>query len=259
MRRGTKEEVKQIFGKIFKIKPVIVKAQDLFLRKLKGITNPEEKRKVIGNLYIKLFEKEAKKIKGVKFLAQGTIYSDVIESKGTKKADKIKTHHNVAGLPEKMNLQLLEPLRYFYKDEVRLIAKKLGLPKEIIHKQVFPGPGQAIRIIGEITKERLEKQQQADQIVLEEIKKAGLYKRLYMSFPISTGIKSTAVKGDSRALLEVIAVRIIESQDVMTTEWSRLPYDLLQKISSRIVNEIPGVSRVAYDITTKPPATMEWE
>ncbi|MBI2039766.1 glutamine-hydrolyzing GMP synthase [Candidatus Microgenomates bacterium] len=259
MRVGTKEEVLQIFQKHLKITPIIVEAEKEFLSALKGITDPEEKRKTIGKIYIELFEREAKKLKGVKFLAQGTIYSDVIESKGTKKADKIKSHHNVGGLPDEMNLELLEPLRDFYKDEVRLIGEKLGLPKEVVFKQVFPGPGQAIRIIGEVTKERLERQQQADAVVLEEIKKAELYGKVYMSFAILTNTKSTAVKGDERAHLEVMAVRIIESKDVMTTVWSKLPYEILQKISSRIVNEVPGVSRVVYDITTKPPATMEWE
>ncbi len=259
MRIGTKEEVLQIFQKHLGITPIIVEAKKEFLSSLKGITDPEEKRKTIGALYIKLFERQAKKLKAVKFLAQGTIYSDVIESKGTKKSDKIKSHHNVGGLPDEMKLELLEPLRDFYKDEVRLLGEKLGLPKEVVFKQVFPGPGQAIRIIGEVNEERLNRQQQADAIVLEEIKKAGLYDKVYMSFAVLTNTKSTAVKGDERAHLEVIAVRIIESKDVMTTIWSKIPYDILQKISSRIVNEVPGVSRVVYDITTKPPATMEWE
>lgn len=259
MREGTKEEIKYIFKKIVNLNLKIVRAKNLFLKSLKGVTNPEEKRKIIGRLYIKLFEKEAKKIKGVEFLAQGTIYSDVIESKGTKKASKIKSHHNVGGLPKKMGLKLLEPLRFFYKDEVRKIAKSLGLPDSIVFKQPFPGSGQAIRIIGEVTKKRLERQQKADQIVLEELKKAGWLKKVFQSFPIMTGVKSTAVKGDSRFYGEVVALRIYESKDIMTASWSRLPYWLLQKISSRIVNEVPEISRVVYDITTKPPATMEWE
>lgn len=259
MREGTKEEIKYIFKKIVNLNLKIVRAKNLFLKKLKGVTSPEEKRKIIGRLYIKLFEKEAKKIKGVEFLAQGTIYSDVIESKGTKKAAKIKSHHNVGGLPKKMGLKLLEPLRFFYKDEVRKIAKSLGLPDSIVFKQPFPGPGQAIRIIGEITKERLQKQQKVDQIVLEELEKADWLEKVFQSFPIMTGIKSTAVKGDSRFYGEVISLRIYQSADIMTADWARLPYNLLQRISSRIVNEIPGISRVVYDITTKPPATMEWE
>jgi len=259
MRVGTRDEVLKIFQKYLKIKPIIIKAQKLFLKKLKGVSDPEQKRKIIGGLYIDLFDKEAKKITGVKFLAQGTIYSDVIESKGTKHASKIKSHHNVGGLPEKMKLKLLEPLRNFYKDEVRMIAKKIGLSDEFVYKQPFPGPGQAIRIMGEVTPKRLEQLQKADKIVLEEIKKAGLYRKVFLSFPVMTGARSTAVKGDGRALMEVIALRVIESSDIMTTDWAKLPYDLLQKISTRIVNEVPGVSRVVYDITTKPPATMEWE
>ncbi len=259
MRLGTKEEVISIFTKHLGVKPLIVEAKKEFLSALAGVVDPEAKRKAIGRLYIELFEKEASKLGNIRFLAQGTIYSDVIESQGTKKADKIKSHHNVGGLPDKMSLELLEPLRNFYKDEVRLIGEKLGLPKEIVYKQVFPGPGQAIRIIGRITEERLDRQQAADAIVVEEIKKAGLYDKVYMSFAILTDTKSTAVKGDARAHFEVVAVRIIESTDVMTTNWAKIPYDILQLISSRIVNEVPSVSRVVYDITTKPPATMEWE
>lgn len=259
MRLGTKDEVRTVFKKHLKIDPIIIEAEELFLSKLKGKTEGEAKRKVIGNLYIDLFEKESKKHSDVQFLAQGTIYSDVIESKGSKHADKIKSHHNVGGLPDYMKLELVEPLREFYKDEVRMIAKNLGLPESVYQKQVFPGPGQAVRIIGEVTKARLDMQQQADAIVLEEIIRAGFYNQVYMSFPVMTGGYSTAVKGDGRQLLEVCALRIIESKDIMTTVWSRLSYDLLQKISSRIVNEVAGISRVVYDITTKPPATMEWE
>lgn len=259
MRKGTKEEVLQLFKKYLKIEPTIVEAEKIFLDGLRGVADAEEKRKIIGSLYVNLFNHEAKKIKGVNFLAQGTIYSDVIESKGTKKADKIKSHHNVGGLPANMHLKLVEPLRTFYKDEVRMIGLKLGLPKEVVNKQVFPGPGQAIRIVGEVTPGRLKMQHQADEIVIEEIKKAGLYEKIYMSFPIMTNTVSTAVKGDSRQLLEVAALRVIESKDVMTTTWAKLPYELLQNISTRIVNEVPAISRVVYDITTKPPATMEWE
>jgi len=258
MRTGTKEDVKKICRKLG-VKPIIVEAKPIFLKRLKGARGAEQKRKIIGKLYIDIFAKEAKKIKDVEFLAQGTIYSDVIESKGTKKADKIKSHHNVGGLPDKMHLKLIEPLRSFYKDEVRSIGLKLGLPAEFVHKQVFPGPGQAIRIVGEVTPQRLDMQQQADQIVVDEMKKAGLFHKVYMCFPIMTNTVSTAVKGDSRQLLEVAALRVIESKDVMTTTWARLPYDLLQRIASRVVNEVPGISRMVYDITTKPPATMEWE
>ena len=259
MRPGTCEEVLTLFKKHLGITPQIVKAQALFLKKLKGVTDAETKRKIIGGLYVELFDNEAKKISNVTFLAQGTIYSDVIESKGSKNADKIKSHHNVGGLPEKMNFRLLEPLRNFYKDEVRALGLKLGLPKDAVNKQVFPGPGQAVRIVGEVTPERLAMQHAADIIVMDEIKKAGLYDSVYMSFPVMTNTVSTAVKGDGRQFLEVVALRILESKDVMTSTWARLPYEVLQKISTRIVNEVPGISRVVYDITTKPPATMEWE
>jgi GMP synthase (glutamine-hydrolysing) len=259
MRSGTKKEVIDIFQNNLKIKPIIINVQKLFLRRLKGVTDAEQKRIIIGNLYIKLFEKQAKKIKNVRFLAQGTIYSDVIESKGTKNSAKIKSHHNVGGLPEKMNLKLIEPLRNFYKDEVRIIGRKLGLPDYIVNKQPFPGPGNAIRIMGEITPERLLQQQKADEIILEEIKNVRLYEKVFLSFPVMTGAKSTAVKGDGRAVMEVVALRIIESKDIMSTDWAKIPYEVLQKISTRIVNEVPEISRVVYDITTKPPATMEWE
>lgn len=268
MRLGTKEQVEKIFKKRLKIDLRIIECKELFLRQLKGVIDPEQKRKTIGKLYIDLFEKEARTIKGVSYLVQGTIYSDVIESgvpnrmvgdKGTKHADKIKSHHNVGGLPENMELKLLEPLREFYKDEVREIGRRLKLPKSIFNKQPFPGPGQAIRIVGEITEERLDKQQRADQIVMEEIKKAKFYDKVFQSFPIMTGVKSTAVKGDGRFYGEVVALRVYDSKDIMSASWSRLSYDLLQKIVSRITNEVPGISRVVYDITTKPPATMEWE
>lgn len=259
MRLGTKEEVIDIFRKKLRVNLIIIDCKKLFLDKLKGIVDPEKKRKIIGKLYIDIFENQAREIKGVKYLVQGTIYSDVIESKGTKYAAKIKSHHNVGGLPEKMGLKLLEPLREFYKDEVREIGRKLGLSENTIQKQPFPGPGMAIRIIGEVTNDRLEKLQQADQIVLEEIEKAGFYEKVFQSFPVMTGAFSTAVKGDGRFYGEVIALRCVETKDIMSASWARLPYELLQKITFRITNEVPGISRVVYDITTKPPATMEWE
>src|SRR5680860_1166979 len=262
MRDGTREYVEKIFKHIG-IKVNIVDAEKETLIKLKGITDPEEKRKIIGNLYIHLFEKEMKKLikfgKDVRFLMQGTIYSDVIESKGSKNSANIKSHHNVGGLPKNMKLKLIEPMRGFYKDEVREIGRKLGLPDEFVQKQPFPGPGYAVRIRREVTKERLIKQRLADKIVLEELEAANVLRDIFQSFPVLTGAQSTAVKGDGRNFGEVIALRIIESRDIMTSTWARLPYDLLQKISSRIVNEVPDVSRVVYDITTKPPATMEWE
>lgn len=262
MREGTKQYVAKIFKKIG-IKPVVVNAIGEMLRRLKKITDSETKRKIIGNFYIEIFEREMKKLLSkklsVKYLLQGTIYSDVIESQGTKHSAKIKSHHNVGGLPKKMKLKLLEPMRNFYKDEVRSIGRKLGLPEEFINKQPFPGPGYAVRIRGEVTKKRLKMEKKADRIVLSELEKAGILPQVFLSFPVMTNAFSTAVKGDGRQFGEVIAIRVINSKDVMTSNWTRLPYEILQKISSRIVNEVPNVSRVVYDITTKPPATMEWE
>ncbi len=262
MRESNRESVEKIFTH-FGVKADIVDCEKEMLKSLVGATDPEEKRKIIGKFYIDIFEREMlrhkKDGKDIAFLMQGTIYSDVIESKGTKHAEKIKSHHNVGGLPEGMLLELLEPVRPFYKDEVRKIGELLNLPEEFVWKQVFPGPGYAVRIRGEVTKERLEKVKKADTIILEELEKEGLLRQIFMSFPVMTGAESVAVKGDGRFFGEVIALRIVESQDVMTAHWSRLPYDVLQRISSRIVNEVPGISRVVYDISTKPPATMEWE
>lgn len=261
-RFDTEEFVEKIFTHIG-IKPIIVNCKQEMLELLKGVTNPEHKRKLIGSHYIEMFELEVGKLlkKGIKpdFLMQGTIYSDVIESKGTKHAAKIKSHHNVGGLPKEMKLKLLEPLREFYKDEVRQIGEKLHLPKDFVWKQTFPGPGYAIRIRGEVTRLRLEQEEMADKILLEELLKAKILEKVFMSFPIMTGSYSTAVKGDGRSFHEVVALRIVESRDIMTSTWARLPYEVLQNISSRIVNEVPNVSRVVYDISTKPPATMEWE
>jgi GMP synthase (glutamine-hydrolysing) len=263
MRQGTTEHVKKIFTHIGHVEPIVLEVEERMLEKLQGVSDPEEKRKIIGKYYIELFEVEMQKLVAqglpVKFLLQGTIYSDVIESQGTKHSSKIKSHHNVGGLPDDMKLELLEPLRQFYKDEVRNIGKLLGLPDDFVHRQVFPGPGYGIRVRGEVTKERLEKVKQADAIVLEELGRANLLDTIYMSFAIMSGADSTAVKGDGRFFGEVIALRVVESKDVMTSKWARLPYDVLQKISSRIVNEVPEISRVVYDISTKPPATMEWE
>jgi GMP synthase (glutamine-hydrolysing) len=262
MREENRVHVQRVFAH-FGVKANIIECENEMLTKLEGISDPEEKRRIIGAFYIQIFEREMRRLlqegKDVRYLMQGTIYSDVIESKGTKHADKIKSHHNVAGLPEVMALKLLEPLREFYKDEVRQIGIALGLPEDFIWQQPFPGPGYGIRIRGEVTKERLEKEKQADRILLEELKHAGLLEKVFMSFPIMTGTDSVAVKGDGRFFGEVIALRIVESRDVMTAIWSRVPYDVLQRISSRIVNEVPGISRVVYDISTKPPATMEWE
>jgi GMP synthase (glutamine-hydrolysing) len=247
----------------FGITPIVVDVRNEMLRRLQGITDSEEKRKVIGKFYIEVFEEEMQKLlqkdKDVAFLLQGTIYSDVIESQGTKYASKIKSHHNVGGLPEHMKLKLLEPLREFYKDEVRSLGRTIGLSDELIMKQPFPGPGYAVRIRGEVTAVRLAQEEQADSIVLEELRRSGWLERVFISFPVMTGAYSTATKGDGKFFGEVVALRVVESTDIMTATWAKLPYDLLQKISSRIVNEVPNISRVVYDITTKPPATMEWE
>lgn len=262
MREDAEDSVLKAFEP-FGITPVVVRVEPEMLKRLKGKTDSEEKRKIIGQFYVEVFEEEmarlVKKDHDVKFLLQGTIYSDVIESKGTRHASKIKSHHNVGGLPESMKLTLLEPLRDLYKDEVRALGAKIGLSDAFVWKQVFPGPGFAVRIRGEVTEKRLSQEKHADKIILEELKKAGWLEKVYMSFPVMTDAYSTAVKGDGRFFGEVIALRIIESKDIMSTTWAKLPYELLQKISSRIVNEVPEVSRVVYDITTKPPATMEWE
>ncbi|MEK7518175.1 MAG: glutamine-hydrolyzing GMP synthase [Patescibacteria group bacterium] len=263
MREGNLEHVKKIFTKHANVSPIVVNAVGEMLKRLRGITDSEKKRKIIGNFYIDIFERIRKKLLKknlpVKFLLQGTIYSDVIESQGTKHAAKIKSHHNVGGLPKDMKLKLLEPLKNFYKDEVKAIGRALGLEEEFVNKQPFPGPGYAVRIRGEVTRKRLGQEKKADEIVLSELKRAGIMENVFLSFPVMTGAYSTAVKGDGRHFDEVVALRIVESKDIMTSTWSRLPYEVLQKISSRIVNEVPNISRVVYDITTKPPATMEWE
>jgi GMP synthase (glutamine-hydrolysing) len=240
---------------------IYVDASERFLNRLKGVTDPEAKRRVVGEEFIRVFEEEAKKIGKVDFLAQGTLYPDVIESasSGSTVAAKIKTHHNVGGLPARMTLQLIEPLRYLFKDEVRQVGLELGLPEEMVWRQPFPGPGLAIRIIGEVTGEKLEILRAADWVVMNEIKKAKLYRQLWQSFAILTDVKSVGVMGDYRTYGYLVAVRAVTSEDAMTADWSRLPYDVLARISSRIVNEVPEVNRVVYDITSKPPSTIEWE
>ncbi|OGH53840.1 MAG: hypothetical protein A3G15_01745 [Candidatus Levybacteria bacterium RIFCSPLOWO2_12_FULL_40_10] len=259
MRTGTTERVESFFKRYLGITPIILNKQTEFLKALKGVIDPEQKRKIIGKLYIDLFEKECKRYKSVGFLVQGTIYSDVIESKGSKHSANIKSHHNVGGLPKDLKLELIEPIRELYTDQVRSLAKELKIPNEFIFEQPHPGPGYAIRIIGEVTSERLERVRKADEIVMEEMKKAGWYKKVLHSFAILTGTSSTSVKGDGRVYGEVMAIRIVSSKDRMTADWTRVPYGTLQKMVSRITNEVPGVSRVVYDITTKPPATIEWE
>ena len=258
MREGETETLREVFRNKYKMSVDITDAKQEFLKALENVVDPEQKRKAIGKTFIEAFDGVAKKI-NAKFLIQGTIYPDVIESAGSKHSQKIKSHHNVGGLPEDMNLALVEPLRNFYKDEVRKIGKILGLPDEIIERQPFPGPALAVRIIGEVTEEKLRILRGADKIVLEEIEKADLGKKLWQFFAVFTGIKTTGVRGDQRFYGETIAIRAIEATDAMSASFARLPYELLDKISTRIVNEVPEVNRVVYDITNKPPATMEWE
>jgi GMP synthase (glutamine-hydrolysing) len=260
LRKGEAEKVVNLFTKHFKINLKYVDATDRFLDKLAGVTDPEQKRKIIGNEFIYLFEEEAKKLGKVDYLAQGTLYPDVIESVSTKGPSAvIKSHHNVGGLPEKMNLKLLEPVRELFKDEVRLLGRELGMPDEVIHRQPFPGPGLAIRCICEITAERLEILREADAVVLDEIRKAGLYRDIWQSFAILLPVKTVGVMGDARTYDYTIAIRAVNSLDGMTADWVKLPYELLGSISSRIINEVKGVNRVVYDISQKPPSTIEWE
>ncbi|MBM3155150.1 MAG: glutamine-hydrolyzing GMP synthase [Chloroflexi bacterium] len=261
LRREEPERALNTFRNNLNMNVVYVDATDRFLAQLKEVIDPELKRRRIGEEFIKVFEAEASKLGKVDFLAQGTLYPDVIESTSTetKAAAKIKTHHNVGGLPARMSLKLIEPLRYLFKDEVREVGLSLGLPEDMVMRQPFPGPGLAIRIIGEVTKERLELLRAADWIVMNEIKKAKLYRELWQSFAILTDLRSVGVMGDFRTYGYLVAVRAVTSQDAMTADWARLPYDLLARISNRIVNEVPSVNRVVYDITSKPPSTIEWE
>jgi len=259
MRQGTEKHVAYIFKELVRSDLVIIDARKRFLKELKGITDSEQKRKIIGRLYVEIFQEIAAKYPEATFLGQGTIYSDVIESKGSKHASHIKSHHNVGGLPKELQLKLLEPLRNFYKDEVRELGRLAGLPEEIVMQQPWPGPGHAVNIMGEVTEKRLSQVMQADQIVVEEMKNAGLYSKVFECFALMTGAYSTAVKGDFRVYAEVIAIRSYDSVDIMTAEWTRIPHEVLAQISTRIVNEVPDVSRVVYDITSKPPATMRWE
>ncbi len=258
LRAGEAEQVESTFRDAFHVNLIHVKAADRFLEALAGVTDPEAKRKVIGELFIRVFEEVATEVTGAEFLVQGTLYPDVIES-GTKDAAKIKSHHNVGGLPDEMDLELIEPLRDLFKDEVRAVGEELGLPGEIVWRQPFPGPGLAVRIIGEVTPERLDILRAADAIVIEEIRRAGLYHDLWQSFALLPAIRSVGVQGDDRTYAYPIVVRAVTSDDAMTADWARLPYDLLERISSRVINEVPGINRVAYDVSSKPPATIEWE
>ena len=260
LRAGEAKKVEQTLRRNFHMNIDCVDASERFLKKLKGVIDPEKKRKIIGNEFIRVFEEGAKKIKGVEFLAQGTLYPDVIESVSFKgPSATIKSHHNVGGLLEKMKLKLIEPLRELFKDEVRVLGKELDMPEEIINRHPFPGPGLAIRVIGEVTGERCDILRKADTIVLDEIKKAGLYKKIWQAFAVLLPVKSVGVMGDERTYENVIAIRAVNSLDGMTADWSRIPYDVLGIMSNRIINEVKGVNRVVYDISSKPPSTIEWE
>ena len=264
LREGEAESVQETFTKSFETNLVYVDASELFLGKLKGVTDPEEKRKIIGNTFVRVFEAEAEKAGPFEFLAQGTLYPDVIESAtgkdgDSKTASKIKTHHNVGGLPDDMQFKLLEPFRLLFKDEVRQVGRLLGLPEEIVERQPFPGPGLAVRLLGEITEPDLELLRKADAIVRYEIEYAGENSNVWQYFAVLLPVQSTGVMGDFRTYAKTCAVRAISSQDAMTADWARLPYEVLAKISNRIVNEVEGINRVVYDITSKPPATIEWE
>jgi GMP synthase (glutamine-hydrolysing) len=261
LREGEREQVESLYARNFKIDVRVVDASALFLRRLKKITDPEQKRKIIGRTFVEVFEKSLKSIGGADFLAQGTLYPDVIESVaiGNNPAALIKSHHNVGGLPERMKLRLLEPLRELFKDEVRSVGSALGLPREVVWRQPFPGPGLGVRVIGRIDRERLSILREADAILQHEMMESGWYWKVWQSFAVFLPVKSVGVVGDERNYAYVIGLRIVESIDAMTADWTRLPYDLLQRISSRITNEVRGVSRVVLDVSSKPPATIEWE
>jgi len=270
LRENEAEQVVETFSGHFRVPLVHVQAQERFLSRLAGVSDPEDKRKIVGEEFIRVFEEEARALSGaepesaggdVRFLVQGTLYSDVIESGGAEDgvAAKIKSHHNVGGLPEDMRMELVEPLRLLFKDEVRRVGEELGLPERMVWRQPFPGPGLAIRIVGEVTEERLSILRRADAILLEEIRRADLYRGLWQSFAVLPAIRSVGVQGDERTYAYPIVIRAVTSEDAMTADWARLPYEVLEAVSSRVINEIPGVNRVVYDVSSKPPATIEWE
>jgi GMP synthase (glutamine-hydrolysing) len=261
LRKNEADKLKVTLKQHLNINIRFVNAARRFLRALKNITDPEKKRKIIGRIFMDVFEAEAKKIADAEYLAQGTLYPDVIESVSAfgGPTSVIKSHHNVGGLPNKMKLKLIEPLRYLFKDEVRLLGKELGLPEDLIWRQPFPGPGLAVRVLGEITRKRLQILRDVDDVLLEEIKDAGYYKKLWQSFAVLLPLKSVGVMGDERTYENIIAVRAVTSKDAMTADWAKLPHKLLGKISNRIINEVNGVNRVVYDISSKPPSTIEWE
>ena len=261
MRKEEPDRVKNTFEKYLNVNLIFSESTERFLSSLKGVIDPEQKRKIIGSEFINVFDEEAARLGQVDFLTQGTLYPDVIESASPENSVSatIKTHHNVGGLPEHMKLELVEPLRYLFKDEVREVGLELGLPEEMVYRQPFPGPGLAIRIMGEVTHSKLETLRAADWIVMDEIKANGLYRELWQTFAVLTGSRSVGVTGDFRTYGHVIAIRAVKSDDAMTADWARLPYDVLSSISSRIANEVPDVNRVVFDITSKPPGTIEWE
>jgi GMP synthase (glutamine-hydrolysing) len=260
LRKGEADEVETVFRDHLQIKVVRIDARGRFLRKLEGVVDPEEKRRIIGREFISVFERWGRKWGGIKYLAQGTLYPDVIESTSFKgPSATIKSHHNVGGLPERMGLKLIEPLRELFKDEVRLLGKELGIPDPVIRRQPFPGPGLAVRIIGEVTEERLSLVRQADDIICQEISRSGLYPEIWQSFAVLLPVKTVGVMGDERTYENVLAIRAVKSLDGMTADWVRFPYGVLEKVSSRITNEVKGINRVVYDISSKPPSTIEWE
>jgi GMP synthase (glutamine-hydrolysing) len=259
LRKNEAEEVAQTFGGHFNVPLVHVQAQERFLERLARVADPEQKRKIVGEEFIRVFEEEATRLGDVRFLVQGTLCSDVIESGGTENSELIKSHHNVGGLPDDMRMNLVEPLRLLFKDEVRRVGEELGLPERMVWRQPFPGPGLAIRIIGDVTEERLETLREADAVLQEEIRRAGLYRDLWQSFAVLPAIRSVGVQGDERTYAYPIIIRAVTSEDAMTADWARLPYDLLETISSRIINEIPAVNRVCLDVSSQSPATIEWE
>ena len=258
LRDGEPDQVEETFARHFKVPLVHVKAEDRFLARLEGALDPEEKRRRIGEEFIRVFEEVAREHREAGYLVQGTLYPDVIES-GSRTAARIKSHHNVGGLPERMDLKLVEPLRDLFKDEVRRIGAELGLPEEIVGRQPFPGPGLAVRIVGEVTRERLTVVREADRIVQEEVRRAGLAEALWQAFAVLLTLRSVGVMGDGRTYQHPVVLRAVTSEDAMTADWARLPHDVLERISSRIVAEVPGVNRVVYDVSSKPPATIEWE
>jgi GMP synthase (glutamine-hydrolysing) len=261
LRLDEGDQVMQVFAKHLGVKVIRVNAAERFFRELKGVDDPEQKRKIIGRVFIEVFDEEAHKLSGVEFLAQGTIYPDVIESAGarTQKAHVIKSHHNVGGLPEHMKLKLVEPLRELFKDEVRAIGVELGLPREMVYRHPFPGPGLGVRILGEVSQDAADKLRRADAIFIHELRKAGWYDQVAQAFAVWLPVKSVGVMGDGRRHEPVVSLRAVQTVDFMTAHWAHLPYELLDVVARRIVNEVPGISRVVYDISSKPPATIEWE